>query len=111
MWVEIIVSVDEAHAEGVSDALMEAGALSVSVEDEWADTESEVPLYGEPGLEPTTHTWQQSRLVVLLEPEADVDALLSEAYGELNLPNCRAMSGARYRRRMGALDPKPVRAD
>ena len=86
MWVEIIVSVDEAHAEDVSDALMEAGALSVSVEDEWADTESEVPLYGEPGLEPTTHAWQQSRLVVLLEPEADVDALLSEAYGELNLP-------------------------
>ena len=28
MWVEIIVSVDEAHAEDVSDALMEAGALS-----------------------------------------------------------------------------------
>ena len=27
MWVEIIVSVDEAHAEDVSDALMEAGAL------------------------------------------------------------------------------------
>ena len=63
MWVEIIVSVDEAHAEDVSDALMEAGALSVSVEDEWADTESEVPLYGEPGLEPTTHAWQQSGLV------------------------------------------------
>ena len=86
MWLELIISVDEAHAEDVSDALMEAGALSVSVEDEWADTESEVPLYGEPGLEPTTHAWQQSRLVVLVEPDTDVDALLSEAYGELNLP-------------------------
>ena len=86
MWLEIIISVDETHAEEVSDALMEAGALSVSVEDEWADTESEVPLYGEPGLEPTTHAWQQSRLVVLVEPETDIAELLREAYGELNLP-------------------------
>lgn len=85
MWLEIIISVDETHAEEVSDALMEAGALSVSVEDEWADTEAEVPLYGEPGLEPTTHAWQQSRLVVLVEPETDVDVLLDQAYDELGL--------------------------
>lgn len=86
MWNEIIISVNEQQAEEVSDALMEAGALSVSVEDEWADTEAEMPLYGEPGLEPTTHAWEQSRLVVLVDADMDAVALLNEAYAELNLP-------------------------
>ena len=86
MWVEIIVSVDEANVEAVSDALMEEGALSVSVEDEWADTDAEQALYGEPGLEPETHAWQQSRLVVLLEPDTDIAQLLSQAYAAVNLP-------------------------
>jgi ribosomal protein L11 methyltransferase len=84
MWKEIIISVNEQHAEEVSDALMDAGALSVSVEDEWADTEAEKPLYGEPGLEPTTNAWEQSRLVVLVDADVNTDDLLAEAYGELN---------------------------
>ena len=89
MWKEIIISVNEQHAEEVSDALMAAGALSVSVEDEWADTEAEKPLYGEPGLEPTTNAWEQSRLVVLVDADVDIEELLAEAYGELNqaVPN------------------------
>jgi ribosomal protein L11 methyltransferase len=84
MWKEIIISVNEQHAEEVSDALMDAGALSVSVEDEWADTEAEKPLYGEPGLEPTTNAWEQSRLVVLVDADVNTDDLLAEAYSELN---------------------------
>jgi ribosomal protein L11 methyltransferase len=58
---------------------MEAGALSVAVEDEWADTDAEQPLYGEPGLEPTTNAWAQSRLVVLVEPETDIEDMLDVA--------------------------------
>ncbi|TDR32498.1 50S ribosomal protein L11 methyltransferase [Hydromonas duriensis] len=86
MWTEVLISIDEAHAEDLSDALMEAGALSVSVEDENADTDAEVPLYGEPGMEPTTHAWQQSRLVVLVEPEADIEDMLAVAFDALDLP-------------------------
>lgn len=79
MWIEVVISVPQQHTEDLSDALMEAGALSVAVEDEWADTDAEQPLYGEPGLEPTTHAWAQSRLVVLVEPETDIDDMLDVA--------------------------------
>ncbi|MGL4766790.1 MAG: 50S ribosomal protein L11 methyltransferase [Formosimonas sp.] len=79
MWIEVIVSVAQQHTEDLSDALMQAGALSVAVEDEWADTDAEQPLYGEPGLEPTTNAWAQSRLVILVEPETDIDDMLDVA--------------------------------
>lgn len=84
----MVVSVSEQHAEVLSDALMEVGALSVAVEDEWADTDAEQPLYGEPGLEPSTNAWAQSRLVVLVDPEADVAQMLKEACAliELDVP-------------------------
>ena len=32
-WTEVVIEIAREHAEGLSDALMEAGALSVSVED------------------------------------------------------------------------------
>ena len=32
-WTEVVIEIARAHAEALSDALMEAGALSVSVED------------------------------------------------------------------------------
>lgn len=79
MWLEVVISVPQQHTEQLSDALMEAGALSVAVEDEWADTDAEQPLYGEPGLEPTTHAWAQSRLVILVDPETDIDDMLDVA--------------------------------
>jgi ribosomal protein L11 methyltransferase len=85
MWIEVIISVPQQHTEASSDALMETGALSVAVEDEWADTDAEQPLYGEPGLEPSANAWAQSRLVVLIEPETDVDEMLHAACEALAL--------------------------
>ena len=38
-----------AHADAWSDALLEAGALSVDLSDPGAGTDAETPLYGEPG--------------------------------------------------------------
>ena len=49
---ELIVELAREHAEELSDALLELGALSVSVEDADADTPDEQPLFGEPGLTP-----------------------------------------------------------
>jgi len=56
-WAEIVIEVPRAHAEQLSDALMEAGALSVSVEDADEGTDAERPLFGEPGMEPEQHAW------------------------------------------------------
>ena len=46
---ELVLHCQEAQAEALSDALLEAGVLSVSVEDADLGTDDERPLFGEPG--------------------------------------------------------------
>ena len=65
--VEVTLRIDAEHAELLADALLACGALSVAVEDADADTPDELPLFGEPGLEPDRLAWQHSRLRVLVE--------------------------------------------
>lgn len=79
MLREIRILVDAAAAEALSDALLDAGALSVSVEDADADSASEEPLYGEPGLVPARQAWRQNRLVALIDEGADASALVAAA--------------------------------
>jgi ribosomal protein L11 methyltransferase len=78
-WAEIVIEVPRAHAEQLSDALMEAGALSVSVEDADEGTEAERPLFGEPGIEPEQHAWERSRVVALADAAADHASLVHES--------------------------------
>ena len=78
-WTEIVLEVPRDQAERLSDALMESGALSVSVEDADEGTEAERPLFGEPGMEPEQHAWERSRVVALVDPAADLPALVSAA--------------------------------
>lgn len=78
-WTEIVIELPRAQAEQVSDALIEAGALSVSVEDADLGTEAEQPLFGEPGMEPSAHAWERSRIVALTEADTDHLALVNKA--------------------------------
>lgn len=81
MLLELSYSVPESVAEELSDALMDEGAFSVCVEDADAESEAEVPLYGEPGLEPTVMAWKNSRLKVLVDEKFDrrvVEKIASE---------------------------------
>jgi ribosomal protein L11 methyltransferase len=78
-WTEIVIEVARDHAEALSDALMEAGALSVSVEDADEGTEAERPLFGEPGMEPTEAAWEHSRVVALADEDADHAAIVGDA--------------------------------
>lgn len=78
-WTEILIEVPLNQAELLSDALIEAGALSVSVEDADQGTEAEQPLFGEPGMEPTQAAWERSRVVALTDAGADHEALIAEA--------------------------------
>jgi ribosomal protein L11 methyltransferase len=71
------LDVDADIAERWSDALLEAGALSVDLSDAGADSEAESPLYGEPG-EPAM-LWPHPRLDALFASDADVDAALRDA--------------------------------
>ncbi len=78
-WTEIVIEVARDHAEALSDALMEAGALSVSVEDADEGTDAERPLFGEPGMEPPEAAWEHSRVVALAEADADHAAIVADA--------------------------------
>lgn len=84
MWVSVAIETDAAHAETVSDALLAAGALSVSVEDALAGTELETPQFGEPG-SPTTPLWERSRVVALFEPAEDLRKRIVAALKESGL--------------------------
>jgi ribosomal protein L11 methyltransferase len=82
---ELVVELDRQHAEALSDALLELGALSVSVEDADADTPDEQPLFGEPGLTPDRTAWQRSRVIALLSPGQEPAVLLAAAANDIGL--------------------------
>ena len=80
---ELVLSCSENQAEAVSDALLEAGVLAVSVEDADSDTAHENPLYGEPGLVPDVQAWNNNRVVALLPDGLDPEQVLAQIEGPL----------------------------
>jgi len=91
-WVEVVIEIAREHAEGLSDALMEAGALSVSVEDADEGTDQERPLFGEPGMVPKEAAWDHSRVVALTDVDADQAAIVAEAAAAIGLASAPAFS-------------------
>ncbi|HEX6734678.1 MAG TPA: 50S ribosomal protein L11 methyltransferase [Azonexus sp.] len=83
-WQSVSFLTEAASAEPLCDALLEAGALSASIEDADAGTPDEQPQFGEPG-SVNSPGWKHSRIVALLEPEADVAALLATAAAAVGL--------------------------
>ncbi|OGB20859.1 MAG: ribosomal protein L11 methyltransferase [Burkholderiales bacterium RIFCSPLOWO2_02_FULL_57_36] len=84
-WTEIVIEVARHHAEKLSDALMDAGVLSVSVEDADEGTDSEQPLFGEPGMEPEQAAWEHSRVIALTPSDADHAAIVAAALAATGL--------------------------
>ncbi len=74
-WISLKLAANGERAERLSDALMDVGALSVSIEDRDAGTEAEQAQFGEPGLD-DPKAWQRNWVVALLETDVDIDALL-----------------------------------
>ncbi len=83
-WQNVSFLTDAAHAEPMCDVLLEAGALSASIEDADAGTAEEKPQFGEPG-SVNSPGWVHSRVVALFEPDADVAALLAQASAAIGL--------------------------
>ena len=78
MLVEITLSADHATAEILAEALIDHGALSVSIEDANANTGDEQPIYGEPGSHYERCAWTRNKLHVLVEKDR-ADAVISAA--------------------------------
>ncbi|PKO90413.1 MAG: 50S ribosomal protein L11 methyltransferase [Betaproteobacteria bacterium HGW-Betaproteobacteria-10] len=83
-WLSVSFLTDAASADPLCDALMAAGALSASIEDADAGTPDEQPQFGEPG-SVNSPGWDHSRVVALLEADADVARLLAEASAAIGL--------------------------
>jgi ribosomal protein L11 methyltransferase len=94
-WRELVIEVGRDDAEPWSDALLEAGALSVQADDADLDSPDEQPLYGEPGMPAAgagvVPGWRRTVLAALIDEALDphvVLALASSALGRTNLPPC-----------------------
>ena len=76
-WQSLIVEVAAPDAEAFAEALLEAGAQSVSVEDADAGTGREAPQFAEPGDAP--QPWERNRIVALFDPDAQPAGALAAA--------------------------------
>ncbi|MDD4929052.1 MAG: 50S ribosomal protein L11 methyltransferase [Gallionella sp.] len=74
-WLTLIIDTDAEHAEALSDALLEHGALSVDLLDADANTPDEQAIFGEPG-EPPPGVWQHNRVSALFDAHMDVAEIL-----------------------------------
>jgi len=84
-WLVVHVDADSNSAEPLSDALLDAGALSVETADADAGTAAEWPVFGEPGAD-TTRRWTRSRVTALFPGNANLDACLRPALTAAGLP-------------------------
>ncbi len=73
---ELVLLSLESEAEALSDLLLECGALSVSVEDADFNTDSEKPLFGEPGTEPEVQAWVRNYVIALLPDDVSAEQML-----------------------------------
>jgi ribosomal protein L11 methyltransferase len=77
-WIAITLEIDSAHADALSDAMLELGALSADIHDAEAGTEREQPIFGEPGDAPG-EIWPASEVTALFEADADIPAIIGDA--------------------------------
>jgi ribosomal protein L11 methyltransferase len=83
-WLTLIVDSEASHAEALSEALLELGALSVDLLDADADTPDEQAIFGEPG-EPPPGVWQHNRVSAMFDDDQDVRAILANAVAQIGL--------------------------
>ncbi len=83
-WLNVSFLTDVAHAEPICDALIEAGALSASIEDADAGTPNEQPQFGEPG-SVNSPGWARSRVLALFASDAVVASMLEAAAAMVGL--------------------------
>lgn len=71
---EIVFALSTDQPDLLSDQLIALGALSVSVEDAQADSESEQPIFGEPGTPSDLQAWPASKIAILIAADTDQEA-------------------------------------
>lgn len=83
-YQQATIPLQETIAEAFSDALMEQGALSCAIEDAYAGTDFEQPIFGEPDM-PRQQIWQQSNVVALFAADTDVETMIKTVAEQLSV--------------------------
>jgi ribosomal protein L11 methyltransferase len=84
-WLLLKLQANDTNADAISDALMDLGALSASIEDAHAETQQEQAIFGEPG-DPPPGIWHQNIVTAMLDEHADVLQLLQQLKQATGLP-------------------------
>ena len=77
-WLQLIIPTNDAEADKLSDALMEQGAVSVTLQD----------MQDQPMLEPaigTTPMWSQTRAVGLFDANVDLTKIITQIEQQLRI--------------------------
>ena len=83
-WLLLKIQANDQNADTISDALIDLGALSASIEDAHAETVAEQAIFGEPG-DPPPGIWQQNIVTAMLDESTDVTALLHALQQQTNI--------------------------
>ncbi len=83
-WLTLTVTADAQHADILSEALLQLGALSVDLHDADADTPQEQAMFGEPG-EPAAQLWPHNRVTALFDQDATIDTIMLQAAHAIGL--------------------------
>ena len=81
---ELVLQCPGEHADSLTDALIDAGALSACAEDADLDTPAERPMFGEPGSDASPEGWESNRVVALLPDGLEATELLAQAQTQLS---------------------------
>ena len=88
-WLSAALTVSAERVDALTDALLEAGAISVDIADARAGTPAERAMFGEPG-EPGAREWELSTIKALFAEHADVAASVAAAMQTAGLDSPRA---------------------
>jgi ribosomal protein L11 methyltransferase len=80
-WLLLKIQATEQNADLISDALMDIGALSASIEDANVDTPAEQAIFGEPSSQdiqfPPPGIWQQNIVTAMFDENTDIDQIIN----------------------------------
>jgi ribosomal protein L11 methyltransferase len=71
------------HADAFGDVLLEAGALSVNMEDALEGSPGETPIFGEPGAD--QQCWYECKITALFSPASDAEAAVRHVASALDI--------------------------
>jgi ribosomal protein L11 methyltransferase len=83
-WLLLKIQSNERNADLISDALMNIGALSASIEDANAETVAEQAIFGEPG-DPPPGIWQQNLVTAMFPHDASINQVLQSLKTETGI--------------------------